>query len=111
MLPPYILGKNLTEHLNMDEIDKPDWDDVCAEYDIPDLTSMLPKSTYDELSRRLASYSSGINQLLFSNGVPIDIDTLIKPSKAGRIPIYIVYLNTIQDEAQKHYFVQEIDWV
>ena len=100
--------KILTEHLFPDENEKPDWNDICAEYDIPDLTGMLPKSTYDELSRRLAAYSSGINQLLFSNGVPINIDTLIKPSKDGKIPINVVYLNTIQDEAQKHYFVQEI---
>ena len=100
--------KILAEHLFSDETEKPDWNDICAEYDIPDLTGMLPKSTYDELSRRLAAYSSGINQLLFSNGVPIDIDTLIKPSKDGKMPINVVYLNTIQDEAQKHYFVQEI---
>ena len=98
----------LTEHLYQDEMDEPAWDDVCAEYDLPDLTTMLPKPTYDELSRRLASYSSGINQLLFSNGVPIDIDILIKPSKSGKIPVNVIYLNTIQDEAQKHYFVQEI---
>jgi len=100
--------KILTDHLFPDETEKPDWNDICAEYDIPDLTGMLPKSTYDELSRRLAAYSSGINQLLFSNGVPINIDTLIKPSKDGKIPINIIYLNTIQDESQKHYFVQEI---
>jgi hypothetical protein len=100
--------KILIEHLYPDDEEKPAWNDVCAEYDLPDLTSMLPKSTYDELARRLASYSSGINQLLFSNGVPIDIDTLIKPSKKGKVPINVVYLNTIQDEAQKHYFVQEI---
>jgi len=98
----------LIEHLYPDVEEKPSWDDVCEEYDLPDLTSMLPKSTYEELARRLAAYSSGINQLLFSNGVPIDIDTLIKPSKKGKIPINIIYLNTIQDEAQKHYFVQEI---
>jgi len=100
--------KILAEHLFPDETDRPDWNEICAEYDIPDLTGMLPKSTYDELSRRLAAYSSGINQLLFSNGVPINIDTLIKPSKNGKIPVNVVYLNTIQDEAQKHYFVQEI---
>ena len=100
--------KILSDHLYPDEEEIPTWDDICAEYDLPDLTSMLPKSTYDELARRLASYSSGINQLLFSNGVPIDIDTLIKPSQKGKIPINVIYLNTIQDEAQKHYFVQEI---
>ncbi|MDC0161332.1 ATP-binding protein [Marine Group III euryarchaeote] len=100
--------KILIEHMYSDDEEKPSWDEVCEKYDLPDLTSMLPKSTYEELARRLAAYSSGINQLLFSNGVPIDIDTLIKPSKNGKIPINIIYLNTIQDEAQKHYFVQEI---
>ena len=100
--------KVLSGHLYPDEEEIPAWEDICTEHRLPDLTAMLPKSTYDELARRLASYSSGINQLLFSNGVPIDIDTLIKPSQKGKIPINVIYLNTIQDEAQKHYFVQEI---
>jgi hypothetical protein len=101
-------NKILTEHLYPDDEEKPEWDVVCAEHGLPDLTTMLTKATCEELSRRLAAYASGINQLLFSNGVPIDIDTLIKPSASGKIPINVVYLNTIQDEAQKHYFVQEI---
>ena len=98
----------ITEHLYPDNVDETKWSDICNEHNLPDFTGMLTKSTYEELSRRLAAYSSGINQLLFSNGVPIDIDTLLKPSKSGKIPINVIYLNTIQDESQKHYFVQEI---
>ena len=57
-----------------------------------------------------------MNQLLFSNGVPIDIDSFVEPAIPGKIPLNIVYLNTIQDEAQKQYFVQELsrelyDWM
>jgi hypothetical protein len=57
-----------------------------------------------------------VNQLLFSNGVPIDIDSFVEPAIPGKIPLNIVYLNTIQDEAQKQYFVQELsrelyDWM
>ena len=49
-----------------------------------------------------------MNQLLFSNGVPIDIDSFCEPAMPGKVPLNIVYLNTIQDEAQKQYFVRGI---
>ncbi len=100
--------KILAEKLYPNEKEKPGWNKICKDYQIPDLTSMLPKATYDELARRLSAYSSGINQLLFNNGVPINIETLLQPTEKGKIPINVVYLNTIQNEPQKHYFVQEI---
>jgi hypothetical protein len=76
----------------------------------------LPKTTRNDLARRLAAFSSGVNQLLFSNGVAIDIDAFAEPTIPGKIPLNIIYLNTIQDEAQKQYFVQELsrelyDWM
>lgn len=94
----------------------PSWDDVMAEYGLPAYDDMLPKSTRNDLARRLSAFSSGVNQLLFSNGVPIDIDAFCQPAMPGKIPMNIVYLNTIQDEAQKQYFVQELarelyDWM
>ena len=96
--------------------DAPDWDTIAEEHDLPVFEEMLPQGVRAELGRRLASYASGVNQLLFSNGVPIDIDTFIAPAEEGKTPVNVVYLNTIQDEAQKHYFVQEIaralyDWM
>ena len=86
------------------------------EHRLTDFEERLPKTTRNDLARRLAAFSSGVNQLLFSNGVPIDIDSFVEPAIPGKIPLNIVYLNTIQDEAQKQYFVQELsrelyDWM
>ncbi|PXY73904.1 MAG: hypothetical protein CXX80_08030 [Methanobacteriota archaeon] len=94
----------------------PDWDEVMAEHLLPHYEDMLPRNTRNELARRLSAYSSGVNQLLFSNGVPINFDTFIEPVERGKVPLNIIYLNTIQDDAQKQYFVQEIarglyDWM
>ena len=94
----------------------PDWDEVMIEHSLPHFEDMLPRNTRNELSRRLAAYSSGVNQLLFSNGVPINFDTFSQPAERGKTPVNVIYLNTIQDDAQKQYFVQEIarglyDWM
>jgi hypothetical protein len=99
-----------------ERLDVPPWDEVMEQHSLPHFEDMLPKSTRNELARRLSAYSSGVNQLLFSNGVPINFDTFCEPAERGKIPLNILYLNTIQDDAQKQYFVQEIarglyDWM
>ena len=96
--------------------DVPTWEEIMFEHGLRDYDEMLPKSTRNDLARRLSAFSSGVNQLLFSNGVPIDIDSFCEPAMPGKVPLNIVYLNTIQDEAQKQYFVQELarelyDWM
>ncbi len=96
--------------------DVPPWEEIMIEHGLRDYDEMLPKSTRNDLARRLSAFSSGVNQLLFSNGVPIDIDSFCEPAMPGKVPLNIVYLNTIQDEAQKQYFVQELarelyDWM
>jgi hypothetical protein len=104
---------------DLEEEDKPEtptWNEVMLDHRLPDFEERLPKSTRSDLARRLAAFSSGVNQLLFSNGVPIDIDAFVEPAIPGKTPLNIVYLNTIQDENQKQYFVQELsrelyDWM
>ena len=99
-----------------EKVSPPTWNEVMMEHRLTDFEERLPKSTRNDLARRLAAFSSGVNQLLFSNGVPIDIDAFVEPAVPGKIPLNIVYLNTIQDENQKQYFVQELsrelyDWM
>ena len=94
----------------------PPWDEVMFDHRLANFEERLPKTTRNDLARRLAAFSSGVNQLLFSNGVAIDIDAFAEPTIPGKIPLNIIYLNTIQDEAQKQYFVQELsrelyDWM
>ena len=98
------------------KMDVPTWEEAMMEFGLADFEERLPKSTRNDLARRLSAFSSGVNQLLFSNGVPIDIDSFVEPAIPGKVPLNIVYLNTIQDEAQKQYFVQELsrelyDWM
>ena len=105
--------------IDVDDEEKPEvptWEEIMFEHGLRDYDEMLPKSTRNDLARRLSAFSSGVNQLLFSNGVPIDIDAFCEPAMPGKVPLNIVYLNTIQDEAQKQYFVQELarelyDWM
>ena len=105
--------------IDVEDEEKPDvptWEEIMSEHGLRDYDEMLPKSTRNDLARRLSAFSSGVNQLLFSNGVPIDIDAFCEPAMPGKVPLNIVYLNTIQDEAQKQYFVQELarelyDWM
>lgn len=94
----------------------PEWEAMMDEHDLPNLEEMLTKGTRDTLGRKLSAFSSGVNQLLFSNGTPLDIDTFIAPIEEGKVPVNIVYMNTIQDDSLKQYFLQEIartlyDWM
>ena len=94
----------------------PPWNIVRGDHELVDFEERLPKTTRGKLARRLSGFQTGVNQLLFSNGVPINIDTLAKSAVPGKVPVNVVYLNTIQDENQKQYFVQELarelyDWM
>ena len=72
----------------------PAWDEIMFEHGLRDYDEMLPKSTRNDLARRLAAFSSGVNQLLFSNGVPIDIDSFCEPAMPGE--------NTAEYSISKH---------
>jgi len=92
------------------------WDEIAEEHELPDFEVMLPKATREKLSRTLGAFTSGNRSLLFSNGVPLDIDTLLEPAVSGKVPINVIYLNTITDDTQRQAFLQEIgraiyDWM
>ena len=77
-----------------DRMDPPTWNEVMLEHRLTDFEERLPKTTRNDLARRLAAFSSGVNQLLFSNGVPIDIDAFVEPAVPGKIPLNICLLYT-----------------
>ena len=62
-----------------------------------------------------AAFSSGVNQLLFSNGVPIDIDSFCEPAMPGKVPLTLCTL-TLFKMKLKTIFRQELfselyDWM
>ena len=71
-----------------ERVDPPTWNEVMIEHRLTDFEERLPKTTRNDLARRLAAFSSGVNQLLFSNGVPIDIDAFVEPAIPGNCLLY-----------------------
>ena len=76
----------------------------------------IKASVREELSRRFNALDSGVSQLMFSLGVPMDIETLIEPSTSGKIPVNILYLNSLGTDNLRHSFLQEFgrrlyDWM
>ena len=70
----------------------------------------------EELSRRYNALNSGVSQLLFSLGVPMDIETLLEPSKEGKVPVNIFYLKSLGSDDLRQSFLQELgrrlyDWM
>jgi len=72
------------------------------------LIGYIKKSTREELSRTFNSFDSGVTKILFSEGVPLDIETLIEPAEKGKVPVNIFYLNSLGTEENRQSFVLEL---
>ncbi|MBM4248488.1 MAG: DUF853 family protein [Euryarchaeota archaeon] len=69
-----------------------------------------------KLSRNLRFMNVGMNQLLFTFGVPVSAELFLRPAAPGRTPVNIIYLNTLASDEHKQFFVtmmaREIhDWM
>ena len=76
----------------------------------------IKKTVREDLSRTFNALDSGVNQLLFSLGVPMNIETLLEPVKEGKVPVNIFYLNSLASEDLRQSFLQELgrrlyDWM
>jgi hypothetical protein len=76
----------------------------------------IKQTVREDLARRFNALDSGVNQLLFSLGVPMDIETLMEPAINGRIPVNILYLNALGTDELRQSFLAEFgrrlyDWM
>jgi hypothetical protein len=72
------------------------------------LDGFLKKTDIESLSRRIRTLDTGINKLMFSSGVPLDIDIMRTPSEEGLIPINIIHMKSLNDEQAQQTFLLEI---
>ena len=72
------------------------------------LDGFLTGNDIENLSRRIRTLDTGINKLMFSSGVPLDIDVMRTPSKEGLIPINIIHMKSLNDEQAQQTFLLEI---
>jgi uncharacterized protein len=67
--------------------------------------TFVKKSEREKLARKLNGLLHGVSAGLFGGGQPLDLDTLLRPGRAGAVPVNVVYLNALPDDDQKQFFV------
>jgi len=73
-----------------------------------DPTSLITDRERKKLAKNLNYLSIGMDQLMFNYGMPVDIGAFLTPFEKGRIPVNIIYLNTLTSEEHKQFFVAMI---
>ena len=66
---------------------------------------IVKKGERQRLARKLNTYVEGPSARLFQGGVKLDFDQLLRPSKEGRVPLNIVYLNALTSDQEKQFFL------
>jgi ABC-type dipeptide/oligopeptide/nickel transport system ATPase component len=70
----------------------------------PTLNSLVARREQEEIARKLRFLTVGTSALMFQLGVQIDIGLFVDRSD-GKVPVNIVYLNTLTSENDKQFFV------
>jgi hypothetical protein len=65
----------------------------------------IKKADRERLARKLNSLIFGPSANLFSGGLPLDLEQLLRPEKPTRTPLNVIYLNALADDDQKQFFV------
>ncbi len=60
------------------------------------------------ISKKLRQFSVGIKKLMFNFGIPLDMEVFLTPANETRVPINIIYLNTLTLESDKQFFVSMV---
>ena len=79
------------------------------------VVDLIPDSAREKLARRFRGQETGVNHLLFTLGTPLDFDTMCTPCEDGKVPINIIYMNTLSSQDLKQNFLLEVgrrlyDW-
>lgn len=68
------------------------------------LSSLVTKKEPEEIARKLRFLTVGTSSLMFQMGVQFDINLFVDKSD-GKVPVNIVYLNTLTSENDKQFFL------
>lgn len=80
------------------------------------VVDLVTKSSREKLARRFRGQQTGVNNMLFTLGSPLDFDLMSTPCEEGKTPINIIYVNTLNSEDLKQNFIHEVgrrlyDWM
>jgi hypothetical protein len=71
------------------------------------VVDLLKDSEREKLKNLLRAKLTGIKNLIFTQGTPLDFDMMIEPCEEGKVPINVIFLNTLGDEDNKQNFIVE----
>jgi DNA helicase HerA-like ATPase len=69
---------------------------------------ILKKTEREKLARKLNTFVLGPGRNLFSGGARLDLDEFTRPSRPGKVPLNVIYLNALSDDSQKHFFLASL---
>ena len=72
---------------------------------IDDSSAIIKKKEREKLAQKIRHLTMGIEKLLFSFGFPLDLDEMFTPVEEGKVPVNVIYLNTLSSEEHKQFFV------
>lgn len=75
---------------------------------LDDVDFLIKKAEREKLARKLHTLVVGPAKNLFSGGVPLELDEMLRPRTPGKIPLNVIYLNALTDDDQKHFFLASL---
>ena len=84
--------------------------------DPKDVEEAISAPALKELGRNAEANAGGLDSLLYSQGTPLEIDTLLQRRKGEGTPVNVLFLNTLPNENLKQVFIQQLcrklyDWL
>jgi uncharacterized protein len=75
---------------------------------LEDVDFLIKKAEREKLARKLHTLVVGPAKNLFSGGVPLELDEMLRPRTPGKTPLNVIYLNALTDDDQKHFFLASL---
>jgi CRISPR/Cas system-associated exonuclease Cas4 (RecB family) len=72
---------------------------------IEDADRFIKKAERERLARKLNNLLFGPLANLFTSGQSLDLDSLLRSTQPGKVPLNILYLNALPDDEQKQFFL------
>lgn len=70
--------------------------------------SMLDEKEKTKVIKKLRSLTIGADSLIFNLGIPLDIKKMMTWQDKGKVPVNVLYLNTIRDEMTRKNFMADV---
>lgn len=69
--------------------------------------AMIKESYKEQLAKEVKTLTIGADSLIFNAGVPLDIEKMMTWADKGRVPVNVLFLNTLRKQSDKVNFIAD----